>query len=106
MTVIDASMQSPISCGVSADRPLGRSIDTIGMSEALTSATTVSIMPVSGDFRPVPNMASTISEHLEISEKCSSQLCSSPTSTTVTPSRPRMSRFDARVARARRPAGR
>ena len=73
VTVIDASMQSPTRCGVSADRPLGRSIETIGMSEALTSATTVSIMPPSADFRPVPKMASTISVHWEISEKCSSQ---------------------------------
>ena len=93
VTVIDASMQSPIRCGVSADRPLGRSIETIGMSDALTSATTVSSMPASADFRPVPKIASTISVHCEISEKCSSQACSSPISTTVTPSRPRMSRL-------------
>ncbi len=93
VTVIDASMQSPIRCGVSADSPLGRSIETIGMPEALTSATTVSSMPASADFRPVPKIASTISEHCEISEKCSSHACSSPISTTVTPRRPRMSRL-------------
>ena len=57
------------------------------------SATTVSIMPPSADFRPVPKIASTISVHWEISEKCSSQVCSSPISTTVTPRRPRMSRL-------------
>ena len=93
VTVIEASMQSPSRCGVSADRPLGRSIETIGMPDALTSATTVSIIPPSGDFRPVPKMASTISVHCEISEKCSSHACSSSISTTVTPSRPRMSRL-------------
>ena len=38
-------------------------------------------------------MASTISVHCEISEKWSSQLCSSPISTTVTPRRPRISRL-------------
>ena len=54
VTVIVASMQSPIRCGVSADTPLGRSIDTIGISDALTSATTVSIMPVSGDAETGP----------------------------------------------------
>ena len=63
VTVIDASMQSPIRCGVSADSPLGRSIDTIGMADALTSATTVSIMPPSAAFSPVPKIASTISVH-------------------------------------------
>ena len=35
VTVIDASMQSPIRCGVSADSPLGRSIETIGMSDGV-----------------------------------------------------------------------
>ena len=45
----------------SADRPDGRSIETTGMPEALTSATTVSISPESGAFRPVPKIASTIS---------------------------------------------
>ena len=64
------------------------------MSEALTSATTVSSMPPTApSFRPVPKIASTISVHCEISEKCSSQLCSSLISTTVTPSRPRISRL-------------
>ena len=93
VTVIDASMQSPMTCGVSADRPLGRSIETIGIDEAFTSATMVSIIPPSADFRPVPKIASTMSVHCEISEKCSSQLCSSLISTTVMPSRPRISRF-------------
>ena len=64
VTVIDASMQSPIRSGVSADSPLGRSIDTIGMSDALMSATTVSSIPASGaTSSPVPKIASTISVH-------------------------------------------
>ena len=86
-------MQGPATCGVSADSPLGRSIATIGMFDALTSATTVSIIPASGVLSPVPNSASTITEHCAISEKWSSQACSSFTSTTVMPSRPRISRL-------------
>src|SRR5688500_5678352 len=93
VTVIEALMQSPMRCGVSADRPLGMSMATIGMSDALTSAMTVSSMPVTAVLSPVPKIASTISVHCEISEKCSSQLCSSAISTTVTPRRPRMSRL-------------
>ena len=36
---------------------------TTGMPEPFTSATTVSRSPLSGAFRPVPNMASTIRSH-------------------------------------------
>ncbi len=46
VTVIAALMQSPGRCGVSADSPLGRSTATIGMSDALTSAITVSSIPL------------------------------------------------------------
>jgi hypothetical protein len=45
VTVIDASMQSPMTAVYPQTSPLGRSIETMGMDEALTSATIVSIMP-------------------------------------------------------------
>ena len=44
-TVIPASIESPIGSGESADRPDGRSIETIGIPEPFTSATTVSMSP-------------------------------------------------------------
>ena len=55
-----------------ADSPDGRSMATTGMPDALTSVTTDSMKPLTGALRPVPKIASTISVHSEISEKCSS----------------------------------
>ena len=72
VTVIDAETHWPTRCGVSAESPLGRSTDTIGMSITLTSATTVSSSPASGAPRPVPTIASTMSE-----QRCTSEACSS-----------------------------
>ena len=93
VTVIAARRHSPIGSAESADSPLGRSIATTGRPDALMSAATVSIIPASGDLRPVPKMASTRRSHCEISEKCRSHACSSAISTTVSPRRPRISRF-------------
>ena len=84
-----------------ASRPTAPTADrsaTTGMPEPLTSATTVSISPDSGAFSPVPKIASTISVQSLISEKCSSHAWLSSISTTVRPSRPRISRLIARVA--------
>ena len=93
VTVIAADRHWPSRCGVSAERPLGRSTDTIGMPITLTSATTVSSRPASGALSPVPTIASTMSEQRCTSEACSSQRCSSSTSITPMPRRPRMSRL-------------
>ena len=60
VTVVPASIEAPIGSDVSADRPDGRSIDTTGMPEALTSAMTLSIRPCTGALSPVPKIASTI----------------------------------------------
>ncbi len=66
---------------------------TTGMAAPLTSATTVSIRPDSGAFSPVPKIASMMSVQSLISVKCSSQAWLSAISTTVRPSRPRISRL-------------
>ncbi len=60
VTVSAAWMAGPITSWVSAETPLGRSIAITGTGELLTSSTIVSIRPDSGDFRPVPNRASTM----------------------------------------------
>src|SRR5580765_3342399 len=93
VTVKPASIDGPIGSGESADRPDGRSIATIGMPDALTSATTDSMRPDSGALSPVPKIASTINVQSLTSEKWSSQAWLSATSTTVIPSRPRISRL-------------
>src|ERR1700682_3065473 len=69
VTVMPASIESPIGWCESADSPDGRSIETIGMPDAFTSATTVSMRPDSGAFRPVPKIESTMSVQSPISEK-------------------------------------
>ena len=93
VTVVSASIDSPIGSTASADSPDGRSIDTTGIPDALTSAMTVSMRPDTGALRPVPKIASTMSEQSRTSEKCSSHAWLSPISTTVTPRRPRISRL-------------
>ena len=77
-------------------RPTGRTAGrstTTGMPDALTSAITLSIRPLSGAFRPVPKIASTMSVQSRTSEKCSSHAWLSAISTTVTPRWPRISRL-------------
>ena len=93
VTVIDACTAWPTTCDVSAERPLGRSIDTTGTSSVLRSATTVSSSPASGGLSPVPTIASMTRPQPPTSDECSSHDWSSATSTASTPSRPRMSRF-------------
>ena len=93
VTVIAASIESPIGSAESADNPDGRSIATTGMPEALTSAATLSIRPESGAFKPVPKIASTMSVQSVTSEKWSSQAWLSAISTAVSPRRLRISRF-------------
>src|SRR5476649_566880 len=93
VTVRPASIDGPIGSAESADRPDGRSIATTGIPEAFTSVTTDSMNPEIGALRPVPKMASTISVQSLTSEKCSSQAWLSAISTTVRPSRPRISRL-------------
>src|SRR5436190_6490301 len=93
VTVSPASIDGPIGSAESADRPDGRSIATTGIPEALTSAITDSMSPDTGAFRPVPKMASTMSVQSLTSEKCSSHAWLSAISTTVRPSRPRISRL-------------
>ena len=93
VTVRSASMASPIRSAVSAESPLGTSTDTTRSSDPLRSRTIVSYNPSSGRLKPVPNSASTTSPHVAMSEKCRSHSCSSVTSTTVWPSRPRISRL-------------
>ena len=87
-------MASPMSSWVSADNPLGRSTETIGMPDPLRSATTIWNMPPRGFVKPVPKIASTITSQSEISEKCRFHAGSVGTSTTGRPSRPRMLRFN------------
>src|SRR3954453_20303207 len=88
-----ASIDGPIGSAESADNPDGRSIETTGMPDVLTSAITDSMKPDTGAFRPVPKIASTISVQSLTSEKCSSHAWLSATSTTVRPRRPRISRL-------------
>ena len=93
VTVVSASIESPIGSTASAERPEGTSIDTTVIPAALTSAMTDSMRPDTGALRPVPKIASTMIEQSRTSEKCSSQAWLSPISTTVTPRRPRISRL-------------
>ena len=72
VTVSVASIEGPIGLGESADNPDGRSMATTGMPDALTSAMTDSISPLTGDVSPVPKIASTMSVQSLTSEKCSS----------------------------------
>ena len=60
VTVVPAWMDSPIVSGESADRPDGKSIDTTGIPDALTSAMTLPIRPCTGALSPVPKIASII----------------------------------------------
>ena len=75
VTVIDASTAGPSSAALSADRPVGTSMATIGTPRPLRSATTVSSSPVSGPRKPVPRIASTTSSQSDSSPKCSSHSC-------------------------------
>jgi hypothetical protein len=93
VTVRPAWIDGPMASAESADRPDGMSIDTTGMPDALTSATTDSIKPETGVCSPVPKIASTISVQSLTSEKCSSHAWLSAISTTVMPRRPRISRL-------------
>src|SRR4029453_10275858 len=93
VTVRPAWIDGPMASAESADKPDGILIDTAGMPEAFTSATTDSINPESGVLSPVPKIASTISVQSLTSEKCSSHAWLSAISTTVMPRRPRISRF-------------
>src|SRR3954453_4897774 len=92
VTVRPASIDGPSGSAESADSPDGRSIATTGMPDALTSATTDSMNPEIGALRRVPKIASTISVQSPTSETCSSQAWLAATSTTVRPTRPRISR--------------
>ncbi len=68
MTVVSASIDAPGGSDESAESPDGRSIETTGMLDALMSAITLSMRPLTGAFRPVPKIASTISPHSRTSE--------------------------------------
>ncbi len=61
VTVIDASIAGPSTTCVSADTPVGRSIETMGTPSAFRSATTVSRKPFNRPCNPVPRIASTTS---------------------------------------------
>ena len=94
VTVMPASIESPIGSAESADSPDGRSIATTGMPDALTSATTVSMQARDRRVEPGAEDARRRSAcSREISEKCSSHAWLSAISTTVRPSRPRISRL-------------
>ena len=99
VTVMPASIESPIGSCESADRPDGRSIATTGMPERVdVGDDRLEQAATAARSGPVPKIASTISVQSLTSEKCSSHAWLSAISTTVRPRRPRISRFDARVA--------
>ena len=85
VTVRVASIVSPIRPVVSADKPDGRSTDTIGTPDALRSSTTVRQRPSSGRASPVPKSASTTTSLAAISASCAAHESGSATSTTGTP---------------------
>ena len=92
-TVTAACTAGPSGRWLSADRPLGRSTETIGAGAAFTSSTTARSMPSNGLPSPVPNTASTITSYAAISDPCSAHEALSGTARTRAPMRPRMSRL-------------
>ncbi len=97
VTVSAARIAGPIGSGRSAERPLGRSIDTTGLPDAFTSSTTVASRPASGVESPVPNSASTIRSDSRICGRDRIQAPSSSISATSSAERAQTVEVGARV---------
>ena len=91
---------SPIRFGVSADRPLGRSIETTGIAAARSRRRPpFRAGRASGDLRPVPKMASTMRSHVrDLREVQLPRLLVGDLDDASGRGGPRMSRLSARVA--------